>query len=188
RRFVAQVKRNWSVPYAAMTQAGHVVVAFDIQKDGSITNVRVEAPSTVAEFNNSARVAIVTSNPTQPLPPEYPAAQAHFTVTFYYNEEPPTDPSTAATRFQRACDGDEFSACVSVGNQYANGNGVTRDEARAVALYSKACDGQDARGCSDLGFMKEYGRGIERDLPGAAVLYQKACDGGDMLGCSNLAA
>jgi hypothetical protein len=29
------------------------------------------------------------SNPTQPLPPEYPSDKAFFTVTFLYNEMPP---------------------------------------------------------------------------------------------------
>jgi hypothetical protein len=33
--------------------------------------------------------ALVTSNPTYPLPAEYPADRAFFTVTFYYNEIPP---------------------------------------------------------------------------------------------------
>ena len=32
--------------------------------------------------------ALIASNPTQPLPPEYPDDKAFFTVTFYYNESP----------------------------------------------------------------------------------------------------
>jgi TonB family protein len=97
RIFVAQVKRHWFVPFTAMAEKGHVVVIFDIQKDGTITDVKIRAPSTVAAFNNSARAAIVDSNPTQPLPQDYPDAQAHFTVTFYYNESPPTPQSPAST-------------------------------------------------------------------------------------------
>jgi len=31
----------------------------------------------------------MTSNPVDPLPPEYPSEKAFFTVTFYYNERPP---------------------------------------------------------------------------------------------------
>jgi hypothetical protein len=31
---------------------------------------------------------LLSSNPTQPLPPEYPDDKAFFTVTFYYNEVP----------------------------------------------------------------------------------------------------
>ena len=33
--------------------------------------------------------ALSSSNPTQPLPPEYPDSKAFFTVTFFYNETPP---------------------------------------------------------------------------------------------------
>ena len=88
RRFVAQVKRNWFIPYAAMTMRGHVVLQFNVHKDGRITDVAVVGPSNVEAFNNAAANAIVTSNPTEPLPPEYPADKAFFTVTFYYNEEP----------------------------------------------------------------------------------------------------
>lgn len=89
RRFVAQVKRNWFIPYAAMTMRGHVVLQFNVHKDGRITDIAVVGPSNVDAFNNAAANAIITSNPTEPLPPEYPADKAFFTVTFYYNEEPP---------------------------------------------------------------------------------------------------
>ena len=89
RRFVAQVKRNWFIPYAAMTMRGHVVLQFNVHKDGRITDIAVVGPSAVDAFNNAAANAIITSNPTEPLPPEYPSDRAFFTVTFYYNEEPP---------------------------------------------------------------------------------------------------
>ena len=89
RRFVAQVRRNWFVPQAAMVMSGHVVLQFNIHRDGSITDVAVVQPSSVDAFNNAAYGAIVSSNPTAPLPPEYPSDKALFTVTFYYNEEPP---------------------------------------------------------------------------------------------------
>ena len=89
RRFVAQVRRNWFVPQAAMVMSGHVVLQFNIHRDGSITDVVVVQPSSIDAFNNAAYGAIMTSNPTAPLPPEYPADKALFTVTFYYNEEPP---------------------------------------------------------------------------------------------------
>jgi TonB family protein len=88
RRFVAQVKRNWFIPYAAMSMRGHVVLQFNIHKDGRITDVAVVGPSNIEAFNNAAMNAIITSNPTEPLPPEYPADRAFFTVTFYYNEQP----------------------------------------------------------------------------------------------------
>jgi|KBSSwiStaDraftv2_1062776.scaffolds.fasta_scaffold137259_3 TonB family protein len=88
RRFVAQVKRNWLIPYAAMTSSGHVVVTFNVHKDGSITDLQVIGPSSIGAFNSAAFGALATSNPTAPLPPEYPSEKAFFTVTFFYNEEP----------------------------------------------------------------------------------------------------
>jgi TonB family protein len=88
RRFIAQVKRNWLIPYAAMSMKGHVVVTFNVHKDGSITDLQVVGASPVDAFNNAAFGALASSNPTAPLPPEYPSEKAFFTVTFFYNEEP----------------------------------------------------------------------------------------------------
>ena len=89
RRFIAQVKRNWFIPYASMSNKGHVVVTFNVHKDGSITDLNVIGPSAVVPFNNAAFGALSSSNPTVPLPPEYPAEKAFFTITFFYNETPP---------------------------------------------------------------------------------------------------
>ena len=88
RRFVAQIRRNWFIPYAAMTMKGHVVVTFNVHKDGRITDLQVVKPSSVDAFTNSAFGAIAASNPTIALPPEYPDDRAFFTVTFYFNENP----------------------------------------------------------------------------------------------------
>jgi TonB family protein len=88
RRFVAQVRRNWFIPLAAYTMRGRVVLQFNIHKDGSITDIAVVRPAEIEAFNQAAYGAIYQSNPTAPLPPEYPADKAFFTVTFYYNEPP----------------------------------------------------------------------------------------------------
>lgn len=88
RRFVAQVRRNWFVPYAAMSLRGRVVITFFVHRNGALTDVTVIGPSSVDSFNLSARNALLASNPTEPLPPEYPDDKAFFTVTFFYNESP----------------------------------------------------------------------------------------------------
>jgi TonB family protein len=90
RRFIAQIKRNWFIPYAAMSLRGHVVITFYVHKDGRITDLTVRKPSGVEAFNHAAFNALVSSNPTVSLPPEYPDDRAFFTVTFYYNETPPS--------------------------------------------------------------------------------------------------
>ena len=89
RRFIAQIKKNWFIPYAEMFQKGHVSVSFNVHKDGTITDIVVAGPCKVDALNTSSYKAIAASNPTVPLPPEYPEEKAFFTVTFYYHETPP---------------------------------------------------------------------------------------------------
>jgi hypothetical protein len=48
------------------------------------------APSDVDGFNNAAFNALAATSPTLPLPEEYPSEKAFITVTFFYNETPPT--------------------------------------------------------------------------------------------------
>lgn len=89
RRFRAQVYSNWNIPYAAMALHGHTVIRFTIHRDGSISDVIVLQPSTVDSFTKAAFNAIRASNPTVPLPQEYPDDHMVMTVVFYYNETPP---------------------------------------------------------------------------------------------------
>ncbi|MGH9383900.1 MAG: energy transducer TonB family protein [Vicinamibacterales bacterium] len=89
RRFVSQVRRNWFVPYAAMSMRGRVIITFYVHRSGAITDVTVVRPSEIDSFNTAAVNALLASSPTEPLPKEYPDARAFFTVTFFYNEAPP---------------------------------------------------------------------------------------------------
>jgi hypothetical protein len=89
RRFIAQIRRNWFIPYAALSMHGNVELTFYVQRDGTMTGLAVRRPSAVDAFTNSAFNALKSSNPTRPLPAEYPDDQAFFTVTFYFNESPP---------------------------------------------------------------------------------------------------
>ena len=89
RRFVSQVRRNWFVPMAAMSMKGRVVITFNVHRNGALTDVTVIRPSEIDSFNTAAVNALLASNPTTPLPPEYPDDKAFFTVTFFYNDQPP---------------------------------------------------------------------------------------------------
>jgi TonB family protein len=86
RRFVAQVKRNWYVPQAAMALRGRVVIQFYVLRNGTITDLKIVQPSAIDSFTTAAFNSLKLSNPTMPLPPEYPDDKAFFTVTFHYNE------------------------------------------------------------------------------------------------------
>lgn len=98
RRFLAELKRNWYalMPPNAMTLGGHVVLAFDVYKDGRLTNIERVTPSVVDTFNEAAEKALVLTDPTKSLPAEYPAEKVRFTITFYYNEKPPDTPATVS--------------------------------------------------------------------------------------------
>jgi len=89
RRFIAQIRRNWFVPYAAMSLRGHVVLSFKVHRDGSITELQINQPSAIDAFTKSAFNAIKLTNPTVPLPLEFPDENAPFIVSFYFNETPP---------------------------------------------------------------------------------------------------
>ncbi len=86
RRFEAQVRRNWFVPQSAQMLSGHVVLTFYVHKNGAISDLTVLTPSNIASFTTSSYNALKASNPTIPLPAEYPDEKAFFTVTFLYNE------------------------------------------------------------------------------------------------------
>jgi outer membrane biosynthesis protein TonB len=91
-RFKAQVMSNWMVPQAAMVQHGHVVFQFYVGRDGTISDIHIVQPAKVDVFNTAAQSALFRSNPTVPLPKDYPAVPGDkilFTVTFFYNEEIP---------------------------------------------------------------------------------------------------
>jgi TonB family protein len=88
-RFLAQVRANWMIPQAAMSMRGHVAISLVVHKDGRITDVAVAKPSAVNAFTLSGRNAILTSNPTIPLPPEYPDDRMPIMITFFFNEYPP---------------------------------------------------------------------------------------------------
>ena len=88
-RFLAQVRSNWMIPQAAMSMHGHVAISLVVHKDGRITDVTVAKPSLINAFTLSGRNAILTSNPTIPLPAEYPDDRMPILITFFFNEYPP---------------------------------------------------------------------------------------------------
>ena len=96
RRFIAQVKRNWFVPYSAMSMRGHVVITFNVHKDGTITDLTIIGPCPIDAFNNAAFGALSGSNPTQPLPPEYPVGQGVLHGDVLLQRNAASDPIPAA--------------------------------------------------------------------------------------------
>jgi hypothetical protein len=53
RRFIAQIKRNWFIPYAAMAMRGHAVITFYVSRTARLRNGGAR-PCSVDAFNNAA--------------------------------------------------------------------------------------------------------------------------------------
>ena len=92
----------------------------------------------------------------------------------------------AAPLYDQACGGGQTHSCGELGFMYAKGQGVAKDESRAVAHFSKACDAGDPKGCAYLGAMYADGQGVAKDESRAVALYSKACDAGEGHACSYL--
>jgi hypothetical protein len=69
---------------------------------------------------------------------------------------------------------------------YANGQGVTKDDAEAVKWYRKAAEQGHAEAQANLGIMYQHGRGIPKDDAEAVKWYRKAAEQGQALGQNNL--
>jgi TonB family protein len=88
RRFMHHIRSNWLIPAAAQSMQGQVQVKFVVHREGSIADVTVIRAASVQALNVSARNAVLVSNPTIPLPPEYPGSHLVLCMTFYFNETP----------------------------------------------------------------------------------------------------
>jgi TPR repeat protein/serine/threonine protein kinase len=92
----------------------------------------------------------------------------------------------AAPLYEQACAGGNPAACRQLARMYTSGQGVSKDESRAVTLYNKACDAGNAEGCMNLGVRYMNGRGVAKDDAQAIAFFTKACDAGNSDGCTNL--
>jgi TPR repeat protein len=82
--------------------------------------------------------------------------------------------------------GGVFGSGCRVRRRLDAGDGVAKDEARAVELYTRACEGGEVVACSDLGLMAKEGRGRPKSASSAGDLFKKACEAGALAGCANL--
>ena len=87
-----------------------------------------------------------------------------------------------------SCGGGNWADCFELGKSYRDGDGVTRDSARAVEFLGRACNGGHAEACNHLGVSYAEGDGVKVDPAQAAELFERACEGGYARGCANLGA
>jgi periplasmic protein TonB len=80
----SRVSGNWLLSMISpnLTSAPRVYVTFDIQRDGSITNVKLTQSSGNGDVDRSALRAVLASNPLGPLPSDYSGSQVSVSCYF----------------------------------------------------------------------------------------------------------
>lgn len=86
-RLIAEVRRNWYIPYAASYDLGHVAIAISVLRSGELAWLQVVVPSGVPGFDNAA-VGALRGAQLLPLPDDYPGADFEIMLVFWYNEQP----------------------------------------------------------------------------------------------------
>jgi TonB family protein len=86
--FMKRLRRAWMIPVPDSALHGIAKVSFNVQRDGTITDVTLAASSALESLDKAAIFAVTACSPVAPLPSNYPDRQAFLTVTFYYNETP----------------------------------------------------------------------------------------------------
>lgn len=87
RQVQERVQSNWHVPEAQMVlrQKGWVAIRFNIQRDGTVTDLQVIRPSGIPSYDQSAMNAMRSSSPLPPLPKEVTVPQLGGVFRFFYN-------------------------------------------------------------------------------------------------------
>ncbi|HXY41566.1 MAG TPA: energy transducer TonB [Vicinamibacteria bacterium] len=89
QRFKDEVYRNWIVPQAALWGAarGHVDFEFTVERNGTVSSLRLLKTSGTASLDRAAQNAL-TSSRYLPLPADYGPPRLTIQVSFYYGESP----------------------------------------------------------------------------------------------------
>jgi len=86
--FKNEVYRNWIVPQAALLGfRGHVDFEFTVERNGSMTALRMLKSSGTTSLDRAAQNAL-TGSRFLPLPDDYGPPRVTMQVTFLYNEAP----------------------------------------------------------------------------------------------------
>ena len=86
--FRAEVYRNWTMPQPFfMGFRGHVDIEFVVERNGSISSLRILKSAGTAAFDRAAQNALQASQ-FLPLPSDFAPERVTMNVTFFYNEGP----------------------------------------------------------------------------------------------------
>lgn len=88
---VALVRRNWSIPPAAdLGMKGIVGIAFNVDRNGHLEDIRIISSSGIPSFDQAAVNALRISDPFVPLPSDFPRPKLPAVFRFFYNVPVPS--------------------------------------------------------------------------------------------------
>jgi protein TonB len=84
RQIQAKISERWTPPRAAAAGGERAIILFEIGRDGTIREPKVERESGNALYDQSALRAVMEASPFPPLPPEFkaPSLRVHFGFEF----------------------------------------------------------------------------------------------------------
>jgi len=101
--------------------------------------------------------------------------------------EVPAPPEPEHVKLERACTAakPDGAACTNLGVMALQGQGIAKDEKRALGLFQRACELGDAMGCRDVAVLFRDGTGVAVDLVQALAQFDKACEMHDASSCTS---
>jgi TonB family protein len=90
KAMLAKIRRHWRIPeIARLGVQGVVQIRFFIERDGTVTGLRITDESGKPPMDFAARDAIADSSPFEPLPSDLTGVDREgVTITFFYNASP----------------------------------------------------------------------------------------------------
>ncbi len=91
KMMLAKIRRNWDIPaIARMGVSGSVRIRFYIERDGTVTGLKITDESGKPPMDFAARDAILDSSAFRPLPADlFGVTREGVTITFFYNRRLP---------------------------------------------------------------------------------------------------
>ncbi len=86
RMILDRIKGNWSIPSNLRNSQGRSTLVFFIEKDGSVSNLKIVLSSGSQSLDLSALEAVLLSKPLPPLPGGFPGEHVGAKFVFFYNE------------------------------------------------------------------------------------------------------
>lgn len=87
---------------------------------------------------------------------------------------------------KKTCNGklmNDMGGCRKVGQAYAKGLGVKKDDVKAYKILSYACKNNDLESCEEVARMTMDGRGVKANMNQSYKIFKYTCDKGQIDGC-----